>query len=105
MTEYRVVFMTTAENHLDDLYTYIAEHSGQARAEDFVGAIVGECLSLKAFPERGTKRDDIRPNLHTMGYTKRVTIAFAVDAETATVAILGVYYGGRDFERQQEDDK
>jgi toxin ParE1/3/4 len=34
--------------------------------------------------------------LRTIGFRRRVTIAFTV--ETNTVTILGVYYGGRDFE-------
>jgi toxin ParE1/3/4 len=74
-----------------------------ARAEDFVGGIVADCLSLSAFPERGTKRDDIRPNMRVKGYRRRVSIAFSVDAESAMVAIHGVFYGGQDFERSLRD--
>ena len=55
-------------------------------------------MSLSTFPERGTKRDDLRPNLRTMGYARRVTIAFSVDAVANVVAIHGVFYGGQDFE-------
>ena len=69
------------------------------RAEEFVGRIVADCLSLESFPERGSKRDDVRPNLRTKGYARRVTIAFSVNAETIVVAIHGVFYGGQDFEQ------
>jgi toxin ParE1/3/4 len=69
------------------------------RAEEFVGRIVADCLSLESFPERGSKRDDVRPNLRTKGYARRVTIAFSVNAETTVVAIHGVFYGGQDFEQ------
>ncbi len=48
------------------------------------------------FPERGTRRDDIRPNLRTFGYKRRVTIAFSVEDERAV--IHGVYYGGQNAE-------
>src|SRR5699024_1859100 len=48
------------------------------------------------FPPRGTVRDDIRPGLRTIGYKKRVVIAFAVLDDT--VAILGLSYDGRDYE-------
>jgi toxin ParE1/3/4 len=58
---YKVVFTQAAERQLDSLYTYIADHSGEPRAESFVGRIVAQCQSLEAYPERGTKRDDIRP--------------------------------------------
>lgn len=65
MKPYNVVFTPRAERQLDNLYAYIADNSGVARAENFVGAIVADCLSLSTFPERGTMRDDIRPNLRT----------------------------------------
>jgi toxin ParE1/3/4 len=100
---YTVVFTPRAERQLDNLYAYIADHSGEARADRFVGGIVEDCISLSEFPERGTKRDDVRPNLRTKGYAKRVTIAFSVDATTYAVAIHGVFYGGRDFEQLLRD--
>jgi plasmid stabilization system protein ParE len=74
---YTVVFTPRAERQLDNLYTYIADHSEEARADSFVSGIVADCLSLSTFPERGTKRDDIRPNLRIMGYARRVTIEVA----------------------------
>lgn len=103
MKHYIVVFTPRAERQLDSLFTYIADHSGESRAESFVGAIVTDCLSLSTFPERGTKRDDIRPNLRTKGYRRRVTIAFSVNTSTDIVAIHGVFYGGQDFERLLRD--
>jgi toxin ParE1/3/4 len=42
------------------------------------------------------RRDDIRPGLRITNYKKRAVIAFAVDAEV--VSIIGVYYGGQDYE-------
>jgi toxin ParE1/3/4 len=36
-------------------------------------------------------------------YRKRAVIAFEVDDESARVSILGVYYGGLDFERALGD--
>lgn len=41
-------------------------------------------------------RDDRRPGLRTIGFRRRVVIAFAVTEEA--VEVLGVYYGGRDDE-------
>jgi toxin ParE1/3/4 len=98
-TEYKVVFTPRAERQLDSLYTYIADRSGETRAEDFVGSLVADCLTLRTYPERGTKRDDIRPNLRTMGFARRVTIAFSVDSAAKTVTIHGVFYGGQNFEQ------
>jgi toxin ParE1/3/4 len=75
----------------------------EARAENYVGKIVATCHSLSTFPERGNKRDDVRPNLRTSGYAKSVTIAFSVNATTQAVAIHGLFYGGQDFEQALRD--
>lgn len=48
-------------------------------------------------------RDDVRPGLRITNYKKRTVIAFNVDAEM--VSIIGVFYGGQDYETIiQEDD-
>ena len=79
MALYSVVFTPRVERQLAELYSYVADNSGETRAEKFVGSRVADCLSLSSFPERGTRRDDIRPNLRTMGYSRRATIAFSVN--------------------------
>ena len=103
MKPYAVIFTPRAERQLGRLYRYIADASGEARAESYVGKIVAACHSLSTFPIRGHKRDDVRPNLRTLGYAKRVTIAFSVNAATEAVAIHGVFYGGQDFETLLRD--
>ena len=60
------------------------------------------CESLCTFPHRGTMRDDIRPGLRITHYKKRTVIAFDVEADQ--VAILGVFYGGQDYEALLQDD-
>ncbi len=50
---------------------------------------------------RGTMRDDIRPGLRITNYRKRAVIAFSVLGDT--VAIIGVFYGGRDYEAALQD--
>jgi len=71
MQHYSVVFTPQAEGQLASLYAYIADNSGLARAEDFTGRIVADCLALESFPERGSKRDDVRPNLRIKTYARR----------------------------------
>jgi toxin ParE1/3/4 len=51
---------------------------------------------LSTFLARGIKRDDVRPGLRITGYRKRVAIAFHVDEER--VNIIGIFYGGQDYE-------
>jgi toxin ParE1/3/4 len=89
-------YSADAASQLEDLYRYIAQVSGPDRAGDFVDAVMDYCDRLPASPYRGTKRDDLRPGLRTVGFRRRVTIAFTVTDEA--VVILGVFYGGRSFE-------
>lgn len=84
------------------LEIYIAQASSERRAADFVDAIVDYCDKLRTFPKRGLKRDDLRPGLRTLGFRRRVTILFEVSQETTT--ILGIYYGGRNYEADYAAD-
>ena len=54
------------------------------------------------FPERGTRRDDIASGLRTVGFERRVTIAFRV--LDRGVEIVAVAYGGREFESRLRED-
>lgn len=103
MKRYEVIFTPRAERQLAHLYGYLADQSGEARAENYVGKIIAACNALSTFPERGTKRADVRPNMRTMGYARSVTIAFSINAATEAVAVHGVFYGGQDFEQVLRD--
>lgn len=65
-------------------------------------SIVSYCESLCSFSYRGTMRDDVRPGLRITNYKKHAVIAFDVDAEQ--VSIIGVFYGGQDYETILQDD-
>src|SRR5699024_4638568 len=85
-----------ATRHLEELYDYIADAGSPAVAARYTDALVTHCEGMTGFPHRGRPRDDIRPGLRTVGYRKRVVIAFAVRHDIVT--ILGIFYGGRDYE-------
>jgi toxin ParE1/3/4 len=97
MKKYEVSFRPQAEADLFDLYRYIAEESGRAVAGAYIDRIESACLALETFPERGTRRDDLRLGLRMMGFERRVTIIFQVLEHE--VVIVRIFYGGRDFER------
>ncbi len=103
MKQYTVIFSPRAEEQLGSLYAYIAEHGGEERAERYIGGIVAFCQSLSTFPERGTKRDDVRTGLRIIGYAKRVTVAFSVKGDRVT--IHGIFYGGQDYDFLIEADE
>ena len=93
---HRVVFAPEAENDLLQLYLYIAEHSGDARALAYVERLERYCKGFADFPERGTCRDDLFPGLRVIGFERRVSIAFHVTVDTVTFD--RILYGGRDLD-------
>ena len=99
---YRVVFSPEAAEQLAALYRYIAAVASSSIAARYTQAIVSYCESLCTFPHRGTRRDDVRPGLRITHYRKRAVIAFDVTADL--VSIIGVFYGGQDYEAILHDD-
>jgi toxin ParE1/3/4 len=97
MKSYNVVFRPMAEDDLLNLYEYIADHGGRKAAGDYIARIEALCLSLRRAPLRGTPRDDIKPGLRIVGFERRAVIAFR--AVRSEVAIVRIFYGGRDYER------
>ncbi len=96
--KYRVLFSEEAQTDLLDLYDYIAAHDGEDRALTLIERLEDWCLDLRTYPQRGTRRSDIRPGLRVIGFEKRVTIAF--DIQSDQVTILRILYAGRDFTRE-----
>jgi len=96
MMNYRVVFSPEAQEQLTALFRYIAEAASPGIAARYTEEIVSYCESLRTLPHRGTQRDDVRPGLRTTNYKKRAVIAFSVDTEV--ISILGIFYGGQDYE-------
>ena len=88
---YRVVFSPEADAELRGIYQHVAREASAIVAERFPGAIVDHCEGFETFPERGTLRNDIRLGLRIVGFRRRVTIAFTIDANVVT--IIGVLYG------------
>ncbi|OEU70325.1 MAG: plasmid stabilization protein [Desulfovibrio sp. S3730MH75] len=95
---HQVVFAPEAEEQLVKLYRYIAEVESAEVAANFTNGIVDFCEGLQNFPLRGTERSDIRQGLRITHFKNRTIIAFAVFDEF--VSILGIYYGGQDYEKR-----
>lgn len=98
---FSVVFTPEAEEQLLSLYRYIAGAGSPERGAQYADSIIAFCEELAAFPHRGRERDDIRPGLRTIGFRRRAIVAFAV-AEPVVV-IVGVFYGGQDYESHLTD--
>ena len=86
---HRIEFSPEALGDLIDLYDYIALRDGAERAIGYIDRIEECCRSLSVFPDRGVRRDDLRPGLRILGFERRAVIALRVTADTV---------GGRDIE-------
>ncbi|MGJ0637310.1 type II toxin-antitoxin system RelE/ParE family toxin [Xenorhabdus bovienii] len=93
---YTVVFSPEAEAQIVELYDYIVAEASPDIAMRYTESIVNYCESLSIFPHRGIMRDDVRPGLRVTNFKKRVVITFVVESES--VSILGIFYGGQDYE-------
>jgi toxin ParE1/3/4 len=98
----RLVFSPEAVEQIAALYAYIAAAATPETAARYTEAIIDYCEGLKVFPHRGTIRDDVRAGLRITNYKKRAVIAFDVDARQ--VSIIGVFYGGQQYEVMLRED-
>ena len=55
-----VFFSEDAARDLEDIYTYIAEQDGTARAEQILTALENRCHRLSDFPEQGNVPKELR---------------------------------------------
>ncbi len=94
---FKVSFRPAAATDLTDLYDHILQQAGREVAGGYIDRIEAFCLGLEISPERGTRRDHIRPGLRTIGFARRATIVFMVGQDE--VVIVRVFHGGRDYER------
>lgn len=90
-----IVFSPEARDDLFALDDWIASEASPETAMAYIGRIEQFPAGFETAAERGTRRDDIRPGLRTIGFERRLTIAFLVENE---VTILRVLYAGRDWE-------
>jgi toxin ParE1/3/4 len=99
-----VLITKTAEADLIAIYDYIAGRAGAGIAFRFTRRIEEYCLGFADVPERGTRRDDLRPGLRTVGFRRRATILFELDRRKKQVVILGIRYAGQNFEAEAGED-
>lgn len=98
MKERRVVFSPEAQTDLEAIFDFIADAATPIVALNYLERLEAYCAGMALGSERGHRRDDVRPGLRIVGFERRITIAFTVSAENVT--ILGIFYGGRDWERE-----
>lgn len=90
-----VAIAPEAERDLFALYDRIADAASPAVAIGYLGRVRTWLETFETASERGTRRDDIRPGLRTVGFERRLTVAFTVADDR--VVIVRVFYGGQDW--------
>lgn len=100
---YTVRFSPQALIQIDTIEDYITLAGSPLTAIRYVDGIISYCESLTTLPLRGTTRDDIMAGLRTTNYQHNTIIAFTVDDSSKTVSILGIFYGGQNFEATLTD--
>jgi plasmid stabilization system protein ParE len=98
MKTYRIEFSEGAREDLAELANLIATASFIERAERYIGKLVRECRSLSVAPHRGTRLQELRPNMRLIAYKHTVNIVFRIEEAIDTVVILGFAYKGRSLE-------
>ena len=94
-----VRFEARAARQLRAIEAYLADAATPAVAARFADGVVAFCqITLSRYPYRGRSRDDLRPGLRVLGYRRRVAVTYTVDDDERVVSILGVFYGGQDWQ-------
>lgn len=95
---FTVRFAPEVAAQLEAIEKFVSRTQTGKTAADFVEAIVNHCENFATFPLRGIRRDDLMPGLRISHYRGKTMIAFTVDIRESVVSIVGVYYGGRDYD-------
>ncbi|MDQ6437112.1 type II toxin-antitoxin system RelE/ParE family toxin [Mesorhizobium sp. LHD-90] len=92
---HKVTLSPEAIGDFQALYDYLSPLAGERTAAAYVGKLYAYCMDLRTFPQRGMRRDDLRPGLRIVGYRRKASIAFRVDGDVVT--IVRVFHGGQDI--------
>ena len=101
MTVYRVAYSPEADEHLADIYRYLAVEASPQTAQAYMVRVMDVCQTLSLYPHRGIPRSDLRPGLRLLAFQRRTMIAYFVSDDR--VDILGIFSGGRDYAALLED--
>lgn len=90
---YRIRLLPEAEDDLAAIYAYIRDNGSPENARGYIRRIQTFIRGFDTFPERGTRRGEIRQGLRIIGFERRVTVAFVVEGDE--VIVSNILYAGR----------
>jgi toxin ParE1/3/4 len=94
---YRIRFHPAVADDLDAIAIWIMEFAGPGAAYRMLTEIEATVSGLASLPHRGSRRDEIAPNLRAIPAGRKGVVAFTVDDATQEVLIISVTYGGADW--------
>lgn len=89
----RVDLSRLALADMERIVDWVAANAGAEVALAHLERIEAACIGLADFPHRGTPRDDLGPDVRTISFEGRATIAYRIEGRA--VLILGVFHAGR----------
>ncbi|MBS9478224.1 type II toxin-antitoxin system RelE/ParE family toxin [Ancylobacter radicis] len=103
MKRLEVIYGEDVSASLENIVQFILINGGGIdAAERFIARIRARCERIGDVPFGGRPRDDLFPGLRTVPFEDSAVIAYVVRDEQ--VAILDVFYGGRDYEALYRDE-
>jgi len=98
---YHVTVASAVYAKLAEQQDYLSWRAGEAIATQYIDGILGYLAGLETFPRRGHRRDDLLPGLMVIGYGKSANIAVVI--EGAHCYVVGLFFGGEDYEESLLD--
>lgn len=96
--KYVVEFAPEALAQLAAIDDFIAIASAPEIAERYVDGIIDYCMTLTTFPLGAISRDDLMPGLRITNHRSRSIVAYTVNSEARIISIVGVFYGGQEYQ-------
>lgn len=89
-----------AVKDIEQIADYIAQQSGLAKAEQFLGKLDDKFAKIAQFPKLGRQRNEILPNIRSLGLENYLILYIPIGQN---VDILRVVSGYRDLSALFED--
>jgi toxin ParE1/3/4 len=86
---------------LQRIYDWLEAEAGDAIAVNYTKRIRVFIQKLEFAPIRGQSHEHLRKGLRSIGFERRVTVIFEV--RDFTVIILRIFYGGRNWETEFDE--
>jgi toxin ParE1/3/4 len=93
---YEVRYTEFAKADLIALHAWIEEATDFETADRYLQRLERHCLALAEFPNRGTPRGDLGPEVRSLSFERRLVVFYRV--ENHVVAILRILSGARNLQ-------